>query len=134
MCRYIVQLLEPVWNHLVALQQQYISERVNPVGNHSQTEDVDSDGEVLGFDSLLYSLVEYIELATRRKSLRHMFTIKLEKEGQKQAGQFLNQLITLLLLYIQITEELVRCYLFCHGVDCPVCHVCTHRKKRGTTI
>ncbi|TPX69623.1 hypothetical protein SpCBS45565_g02263 [Spizellomyces sp. 'palustris'] len=107
MSQYTLQFLEPVWNHLVALQTQYRDERVTPTDELHETVDVDSDGEVLGFESLLYSLLEYVQLVARKKGLRHMFTVPIPgTQGPKQAGDFLKHLIGVVLTYLQITAEM----------------------------
>ncbi|KAI9103094.1 armadillo-type protein [Phlyctochytrium arcticum] len=114
---HTILLLEPVWNHLVALQSQYLQERVNPPSDGRDIVDVDSDGEVLGIESLLYSLFEFIQLAARKKPVRHVFTTSNPGTGfsaggsvgaksKRQAGGFLNQLMSVSLTYMQMTNEM----------------------------
>ncbi|KAI8821647.1 armadillo-type protein [Fimicolochytrium jonesii] len=104
MATYITEFLEPIWNHLVALQPQYVRERVNPDDDVIETEDVDSDGEILGFESLLYSLLEFMQIVAKKRHLRHFFSSGVS--GAREAGQLLPQLVGVCLTYLQITAEL----------------------------
>lgn len=63
---------------------------------------LDSDGESIGVQSLLFSSFEFLAIATRKKHLRTLMT-----KGQGTAGDFLKSLSVLLLKYLQITGEMV---------------------------
>ncbi|KAJ3014294.1 Importin 9, partial [Thoreauomyces humboldtii] len=103
---YISQFLEPIWNHLVYFQHRYLLELVNPPEDFEATADVDSDGETLGFESLLYSLLEYMLLVSRRREFKLMFTTVVEGSKNRKAGAFLTQLVEVCLTYFQISAEL----------------------------
>ncbi|KAI8921286.1 armadillo-type protein [Powellomyces hirtus] len=106
MSSYIARFLEPVWKHLLHFQPRYLSELVNPPDDVDSTEDVDSDGEVLGFESLLYSLLEFVQLVARKRSFRHLFSVQPAEGMVRNAGQFLTELVDVCLTYYQITADL----------------------------
>ena len=99
--------LEPIWSQLLSLSDSYIQEYV--VEGHDTQGEYDSEGDVVGFETMLYSMLEYVSIATRKKGLRSLMT-----QGQGNAGEFLNLLASVLIKYMQITVEMVRffCGLF----------------------
>ncbi len=99
--QYFVPFLEIVWTDLVFLSDKYETEVVH--GHELENTSLDSDGESMGVQSLLFSSFEFLAIATRKKHLRSLMT-----RGQGAAGDFLKSLSTLLLKYLQITGEMVR--------------------------
>jgi hypothetical protein len=62
---------------------------------------MDSDGESIGFEALLFSMLEYIGIAAKKKGLRSLMS-----QGQGAAGEFMNLLIPILIKYMQITVDM----------------------------
>lgn len=89
-----------MWNDLVFLSDQYETEVVH--GHELENTSLDSDGESIGIQSLLFSSFEFLAIATRKKHLRSLMT-----SAQGTAGDFLRSLSALLLKYLQITGEMV---------------------------
>ena len=96
---YLVPFLEPIWAQLLGFSDQYVAEYV--MMDNDNDGHVDSDGEVVGIESILFSMFEYIGLAARKKGLRSFMT-----SGQGAAGEFLAQLVLILLKYMQITSDM----------------------------
>lgn len=82
------------------LSGQYESELVH--GHEMENNTLDSDGESIGIQSLLFSSFEFLAISTRKKHLRSLMT-----QGHGSAGDFLKSLSLLLLKYLQITGEMV---------------------------
>ncbi|KAJ3178224.1 Importin 9 [Geranomyces variabilis] len=104
MSAYTPRFVEPIWQHLLHFQDKYLCELVNVSQDYHRTEDVDSDGEVLGFESLLYSLLEFMKLVAKKKAFRHLFSLK-NTPGQVVAN-LLPDLVAVCLTYFQITADL----------------------------
>ena len=98
---YFVPFLELVWNDLVFLSDLYESEVV--YGHEIENPSLDSDGESIGVQSLLFSAFEFLAIAARKKGLRSLMT-----QGKGTAGDFMKSISALLLKYLQITGEMVK--------------------------
>ncbi|XP_076333062.1 importin 9 [Tachypleus tridentatus] len=96
MSSWLPHILTPVWNCLTESASIYIKTVVNDTeeGNNP----VDSDGEVLGFENLVFSIFEFVSGLVEAPRFRGMV-----KKG-------LADLMYYILLYMQITEEQVNCW------------------------
>ncbi|CAG8433682.1 10406_t:CDS:10 [Diversispora eburnea] len=65
----------------------------------------DSEGEVFGFENLLFAQFEFVGLSVRKKSAKSLF---IQNNGE---GLFLKQVIWIILSYMQMTEEQVELWL-----------------------
>ena len=102
---YLIPLLEPIWQTLVSCSDYYVKEIVNQgTGGDDQ---VDSDGEVFGIESTLFSMLEFVGIAARKRGLKSLMT---QKNGH--AGEFLNVLIHILVKYMQMTVDMVLLFMF----------------------
>jgi hypothetical protein len=91
MSQCLPQILPPVWNALTQSADIYIRTVVN---NTDEADDpVDSDGEVLGFENLVYSVFDFIHAL--------IDTPKYRSTVKKAIGDLLYYVI----LYMQITED-----------------------------
>jgi hypothetical protein len=61
----------------------------------------DSDGDVIGFEYLLFAQFEFVGLSVRKKAAKALF----EDNGEK--GGFLKQIVWIIISYMQMTEEQV---------------------------
>ena len=59
----------------------------------------DSDGDVIGFEYLLFAQFEFVGLSVRKKASKPLFE---DNDG------FLKQIIWIIISYMQMTEEQVR--------------------------
>lgn len=88
------QILPIVWNTLTESAAFYVRTEVN------YTEDVDdpvdSDGEVLGFENLVFSIFEFVHTLLEKKKFKN--TVK----------KALPELIYYIILYMQITEDQIK--------------------------
>ncbi|KAI7859526.1 armadillo-type protein [Circinella umbellata] len=92
------QLMEPIWGEVYNLRERYIAEFVSDSDDAAESFQ-DSDGNEIGFQSLLYSLFEFMESACTKKSLRHLFV------NNGAATSFFEEVIYVLIVYMQITQE-----------------------------
>ena len=58
MANWLPQILPPVWGILTASAEKYVREVVNEGGEDDEV--VDSDGEVLGFENLVFAIFEFV--------------------------------------------------------------------------
>ncbi|KAI8066912.1 armadillo-type protein [Gongronella butleri] len=94
------QLFEPIWNDLHNLRERYVAEFVSDSGDAEESFK-DSDGNEIGFQNLIYVLFDFVSSACSKKSVRHLF---VAADGQ-QPTDFLAQLLYVLIVYMQITQE-----------------------------
>ncbi|XP_015154207.2 importin-9 [Gallus gallus] len=88
------QILPIVWNTLTESAAFYVRTEVNYT---EEVEDpVDSDGEVLGFENLVFSIFEFVHALLENNKFKS--TVK----------KALPELIYYILLYMQITEEQIK--------------------------
>lgn len=94
MSPHLMEILPHMWNTLTQSADRY----VRTVVNYTEDADdpIDSDGEVLGFENLVFSVFEFIHGLIE--------TPKFKKTVKK----FLDELIYFLVLYMQITEDQVQ--------------------------
>ncbi|GJJ78574.1 importin-9 [Entomortierella parvispora] len=96
---YLLQILSAVWQDVLHLRPRYLSEYVNTsdsVGESFQ----DSDGETIGFESLLFVQFEFIQMACRRRKLTQTAFI-----GQDGKSGILPELVWNVLSYMQMTDD-----------------------------
>jgi hypothetical protein len=98
------QLFEPVWMDLLDLRSRYINEFVTD-GGEANGSFQDSDGDIIGFESLLYAQFEFIVAASRKKSMKAIFL------GQDGNADFLKEMLWVTMSYMQMTEEQVEMWL-----------------------
>ncbi|CAG8679477.1 17253_t:CDS:2 [Dentiscutata erythropus] len=65
----------------------------------------DSDGEVFGFEYLLFAQFEFVGLSVRKKSAKPLF---IQDNGE---STFLKQVVWIILSYMQMTKEQVEAWL-----------------------
>jgi hypothetical protein len=98
------QFFEPIWMDLLDLRARYIQEFVTDNGEANQSFQ-DSDGDIIGFESLLYAQFEFIVAAIRKKSMKAIFL------GQEGNADFLKEVLYVVMSYMQMTEEQVEMWL-----------------------
>lgn len=91
MATWLPQILPPVWSTLTTSADKYVKEVVNENGDDDEL--VDSDGEVLGFENLVFAIFEFV----------HALVETTKFKGAVKAG--LSDLMYYIVLYMQITEE-----------------------------
>ena len=91
MVSWLPQVLPPVWSILTASAEKYVREVVNEGGDEDDV--VDSDGEVLGFESLVFAIFEFV----------HALVESSKFKSAVKAG--LSELMYYIVIYMQITEE-----------------------------
>eukprot|EP00842_Homolaphlyctis_polyrhiza_P004388 jgi/Hompol1/4950/HPOL_004050-RA len=103
---HILPLMNLVWSDLLRFSDQYEREYILPHTNdfhgHSNDE-IDSDGETLGLQAILLSLVEFAQLAIRKKSIQSVFLAPPTSPGQQP---LLWQFVHLCLRYLRVTTEM----------------------------
>ena len=91
MSTWLPQILPPVWAILTASAEKYVREVVNEGGEDDEV--VDSDGEVLGFENLVFAIFEFV----------HALVESNKFKSSVKAG--LSELMYYIVIYMQITEE-----------------------------
>ncbi|CAG8581226.1 3908_t:CDS:10 [Cetraspora pellucida] len=91
---YLIALLEPIWLDLVHQRERYPNSHL-----------IDSDGEVFGFEYLLFAQFEFVGLSVRKKSAKPLF---VQSNGE---STFLKQVVWIILSYMQMTKEQVEIWL-----------------------
>ncbi|KAK8783595.1 hypothetical protein V5799_010042 [Amblyomma americanum] len=94
MSTWLPHILTPVWNSLTESAQIYVRTAVND--SEEANDPVDSDGEVLGFENVVFMIFDFVNALVETPRFRG-----LVKKG-------LSDLIYYLVFYMQITEEQVR--------------------------
>uniref|UniRef100_A0A8C7RGR9 Importin 9 n=1 Tax=Oncorhynchus mykiss TaxID=8022 RepID=A0A8C7RGR9_ONCMY len=91
------QILPIVWNTLTESAALYPSHCCNHVNYTEEVDDpIDSDGEVLGFENLVFSIFEFVH--TLLENSKFKSTVK----------KALPELIYYIILYMQITEDQIK--------------------------
>ncbi|KAF9571457.1 hypothetical protein EC968_000488 [Mortierella alpina] len=96
---YLLQVLSAVWQDVLHQRPRYLSEHVNTndgVGESFQ----DSDGETIGFESLLFAQFDFIQMACRRRKLTQAAFI-----GEDGKSGILPELVWNTLNYMQMTDD-----------------------------
>jgi len=88
---WLPQILPPVWSTLTNSAEKYVVEVVNEGGDEDEV--ANSDGEVLGFETLVFAIFEFVDALVEAKRFR----------GAVKSG--LSDLMYYIVLYMQITEE-----------------------------
>jgi hypothetical protein len=91
MSTWLPQILPPVWSTLTTSAEKYVKDVVNESGEEEEI--VDSDGEVLGFENLVFAIFEFV----------HALVETSKFKGAVKSG--LADLVYYIVLYMQITEE-----------------------------
>ncbi|KAI9023057.1 armadillo-type protein [Phycomyces nitens] len=99
-------LFEPIWMDLFNLRERYVAEFVSETGDDGAESFQDSDGNEIGFQSLLYVLFDFVAAACTKKTVRHLF---LSPEGTHTS--FFEQLLYVYIMYMQITQEQAETWL-----------------------
>ena len=97
--KWMPQILTTVWHCLTSCAVVYVNTIVNSDSDLDSSQHdcaVDSDGEVLGQESLIFSLFEFVSVLTESARTR-----KMVKQGMAD-------LIYYVLMYVQITDEQVQ--------------------------
>ncbi|XP_023322142.1 importin-9 [Eurytemora carolleeae] len=89
MSDWLPQILPPVWSTLTTSAEKYVREVVN--GGGGDDEVVDSDGEVISFETLVFAIFEFVHALVETKKFR----------GAVKSG--LADLMYYIVLYMQIT-------------------------------
>ena len=93
MSSWISQILPPVWSTMTSSADKYVKDVVNDSGDEDEI--VDSDGEVLGFENLVFAIFEFVHALVESPKFRVAV-----KSG-------LSDLMYYIVLYMQITHEQV---------------------------
>ncbi|KAF0552301.1 ARM repeat-containing protein [Gigaspora margarita] len=101
---YLIALLEPIWLDLVHQRERFINNFIRPSSDFISTCQ-DSDGEVFGFEYLLFAQFEFVGLSVRKKSAKPLF---VQDNGE---STFLKQVVWIILSYMQMTKEQVETWL-----------------------
>ncbi|KAF9279348.1 hypothetical protein BGZ88_012798 [Linnemannia elongata] len=99
MAPYLLQVLSAVWQDVLHLRPKYLSEHVNTNDGTADTFQ-DSDGEIIGFESLLFVQFEFIQMACRRRKITQAAFI-----GQDGNSGILAELVWNTLNYMQMTDD-----------------------------
>jgi len=94
MSSWISQILPPVWSTLTSSSDKYLKEVVNESGVEDDI--VDSDGEVLGFENLVFAIFDFVHALVETPKFRLAV-----KSG-------LSDIMYYIVLYMQITHEQVK--------------------------
>uniref|UniRef100_A0A4D5RS71 Putative importin 9 n=1 Tax=Ixodes scapularis TaxID=6945 RepID=A0A4D5RS71_IXOSC len=94
MSTWLPHILTPVWNSLTESALIYVKTAVND--SEEANDPVDSDGEVLGFENVVFMIFDFVSALVEAPKFRG-----LVKKG-------LADLIYYIVFYMQITEEQVR--------------------------
>ncbi|XP_045131067.1 importin-9-like [Portunus trituberculatus] len=91
MGQYLGEVLGPVWQTLTTSAETYVNTTVN--AREDADDPVDSDGEVLGFENLVFTIFEFVHALV--ETTKHK---QLVRRG-------VADLVYFLLLYMQMTED-----------------------------
>lgn len=91
MASWLPQILPPVWSTLTSSAEKYVKEVVDQADDEDEV--VDSDGEVLGFENLVFAIFEFVHALVETPKFRSAV-----KSG-------LSDLMYYIVLYMQITQE-----------------------------
>ncbi|KAG0046042.1 hypothetical protein BGZ83_008754 [Gryganskiella cystojenkinii] len=97
---YVMPVLSGVWQDVVQLRPRYLRESVNSNPESAWNTYQDSDGDNIGFESLLFVQFEFIQTACRR--------VKLTKNafvGEDGQSGIIHELTWSALNYMQMTDE-----------------------------
>lgn len=94
MATWLPHILTPVWNSLTQSANLYVKSIVNDIEEADNA--VDSDGEVLGFENLVFSIFDFVYSLVDAPKFRNML-----KSG-------MTDLLYYIVLYMQMKEEKIR--------------------------
>uniref|UniRef100_A0A6A7FW59 Importin-9-like n=3 Tax=Hirondellea gigas TaxID=1518452 RepID=A0A6A7FW59_9CRUS len=96
MVEYLPDTLSYVWHALTTSAHSYLNTAIN--AREEANDPTNSDGEVLGFESLVYSLFEFVDALLRHSKHRQMV-----KQG-------VPDLLYYLILYMQLTQDQIETF------------------------
>ncbi|KAG0356145.1 hypothetical protein BG005_004912 [Podila minutissima] len=99
MAPYLLQILSAVWNDVLHLRPRYLSEYVNTSDGTGESFQ-DSDGEIIGFEFLLFVQFEFIQMACKRRKLTQSAFV-----GEDGKSGILHELVWVTLNYMQMTDD-----------------------------
>ncbi|CAL4085549.1 unnamed protein product, partial [Meganyctiphanes norvegica] len=91
MSQYLGEVLGPVWQTLTTSADTYVNTTVN--AREEADDPIDSEGEVLGFENLVFTIFEFVHALVEQTKHKQMV-----KQG-------ISDLIYYILLYMQITQD-----------------------------
>lgn len=94
MANWLGAILPPVWATLTSSASKYVKEVVNQTGDEDEV--VDSDGEVLGFENLVFAIFDFVHALI--ETPRYRVAVKSGAAN----------LMFYIVIYMQMTEEQVR--------------------------
>ncbi|KAG0321166.1 Importin 9 [Linnemannia gamsii] len=97
---YILPVLSSVWQEILYLRPRYVSENIATNGDISGFCFQDSDGDNIGFESLLLVQFEFIQIACRRRKLTQ--SVFMGRDGHPG---ILEELVWNALSYMQMTDD-----------------------------
>ncbi|KAG0276851.1 hypothetical protein BGZ95_006953 [Linnemannia exigua] len=97
---YILPVLSTVWQEIIYLRPKYIAENIATNGDISGFCFQDSDGDNIGFESLLLVQFEFLQIACRRRKLTQSIFV-----GQDGHPGILEELVWNALSYMQMTDD-----------------------------
>ena len=92
MAKWLPQILPPVWSILTSSAEKYVKEVVNEGGEDDDV--VDSDGEVLGFENLVFAIFEFV----------HALVESSKFSSAVKAG--LSELMYYIVIYMQVGRSI----------------------------
>ncbi|XP_065901189.1 importin-9-like isoform X2 [Dysidea avara] len=93
MAGHLATVLQPIWNIVISSTNEYVCCEVNSLMGSAQM--VDSDGECLGMEHVLFAVFEFIETLACSE----------HKKLHKLVATVMNDLVHLLVSYMQPTEQ-----------------------------
>ena len=115
---YLVPFTELIWRDLLRFcsvyEDEFVISSVDAFDSKDDDE-CDSDGEALGIRTILFSLIEFMQLASRRNAMHSVLLTVVPWSIPQSASSlikdsqscvFLRQLIHLMLLYLRISTDL----------------------------
>jgi len=98
--KLVQPILPSIWNSLVMGKDQYIKLMVESEDEEIDVERDSDSGDVLDFDAYVYTLFDFVNALTENKRFR------------KIALHSINELIRLVMYYMQMTKKQVSLFFF----------------------
>ncbi|XP_043224474.1 importin-9-like isoform X2 [Amphibalanus amphitrite] len=89
--QWMGEILTPVWNTLTSSAELYVRSHINDL--EQQNDPTDSDGQVLSFENLVYSIFDFVTVLVETPKFRN------------SVRQGLDDLVYYVIVYGQITED-----------------------------
>ena len=81
MSTWLPQILPPVWSTLTTSAEKYVKDVVNESGEEEEI--VDSDGEVLGFENLVFAIFEFVHALVETNKFKGRTQIRLNQNPEE---------------------------------------------------